>query len=453
MKIIIVGGGKIGMTILQSLSAEGHDLICIDDNPEVTESVTELYDVMSLCGSGTDCEVLTEADAAHCELFLAVTGSDELNMLSCFLARSMGAAHTVARIRNPEYNDNSLGFLRQKLDLDDSLNPEYLSAREIHNILKFPSAVNIETFSGHKFEMIELKLKPDSALDGMSLSEMRKKYDAKFLLGAVQRGDRAFIPDGGFRLCGGDRIGLSAEQSELQKLLKAMGFLQKRARKIMIVGASRTAYYLAKMCLSGGFSVTIIEQNRDRCREFSELLPSACVICGDGASQELLNEEGLSETDALVTLTGMDEENILISCFAATQNVPTVITKVNRPELAQTAERLGLDIIISPKRIVSGVVTRYARALQNSLGSSVEKVYKLMDGMVEALEFSVGEDFPYRNIPLRDMRIRKGILLAGVLRGRATIIPTGEDGIEAGDRVIVLASSGIQLKTLSDIVE
>lgn len=452
MRIIIVGCGKVGTTILQSLSAEGHDLVCIDDNPSVVEEITNIYDVMALCGNGVDCDILTEAEAAKCELFVAVTGSDELNMLSCFLAKKIGARHTIARIRNPEYNDRSLGFMRQQLALTDSINPEFLAAKEMYNILKFPSAMNIETFTGRNFEMIELKLKPDSQLSGMSLSDMRRKYQAKFLVCAVQRGEEAIIPGGRFKLQGGDKIGLTASPAEVQKLLKMMGLLQKRARSIMILGASRTAYYLAKLCLAAGFSVKIIEQRKERCLEISELLPGACVICGDGASQELLLEEGITTTDAFVTLTGMDEENILISCFAAAQQVPTVITKVNRPELAQMAEKLGLDIIISPKRIVSGVVTRYARALKNSMGSSVETLYKLMDGRAEALEFLVQPDFSFINVPLRELTLKENILLAGILRGRSALIPSGEDVILPGDRVVVLASAGEQLQNLSDIM-
>lgn len=452
MKIIIVGCGKVGMTIVQSLCDEGHDLVCIDDNPEVVEEIGNIYDVMTLCGNGVDCDILSEAEIEKCELFVAVTGSDELNMLSCFLAKKMGAAHTVARIRNPEYNDRSLGFMRQQLSLTDSINPEFLAAREMYNILKFPSAVNIETFSGRNFEMIELKLKPDSELAGLSLSDMRKKYQAKFLVCAVQRGEEASIPGGSFRLAGGDKIGLTASPAEVQKLLKMMGILQKRARSIIILGASRTAYYLAKLCLAGGHSVKIIEQNKERCAHVSELLPGATIICGDGASQELLFEEGIADTDAFVSLTGMDEENILISCFAAAQKVPTVITKVNRPELVQMAEKLGLDIIISPKRIVSGVVTRYARALQNSIGSSVETLYKLMDGKAEALEFSVREDFAYCNIPLRELTLKPNILFAGIVRGRTAFIPAGDDVILPNDRVVILASAGEQLQDLSDVI-
>ncbi len=452
MKIIIVGCGKIGTSIIANLVAEGHDVTGIDSNASVISNLNDLYDVMCVCGNGVDCDVLSEADVDKCELFVSVTGSDEFNMLSCFLARRMGAKNTVARIRNPEYNDNSLGFMRSELQLSDSLNPEQLCAREIYNMLKFPGAVNIESFSARNFELLEIRLKQDSPLDGMSLAEMRKKYNAKFLVCAVQRDGAAIIPDGSFVLRGGDKIGITASDSELSKLLREVGFTGKKARSVMILGASTTAFYLAQMLLDAGNTVKIIELSRKRCEEFSLKLPGAVVICGDGASQELLTEEGIASTDAFVSMTGLDEQNILVSCLASSHGVPSVVTKINRTELCSMADRLGLESVISPKRIIGDRITGYARALQNSLGSSVETLYKLMDGMVEALEFSVQDDFEYTNIPLRDMKLRKNILIAGIIRGRTPIIPSGDDVILPGNKVVVFAS-GTRLTNLSDIME
>jgi trk system potassium uptake protein TrkA len=252
-------------------------------------------------------------------------------------------------------------------------------------------------------------------------------------------------------LRGGDKIGLTAAPTQMYKLLKKIGILQKQARNIMILGASTTAFYLAKLLIASGNSVTIIDKNEARCLEFSRELPQAVMICGDGAQQELLLEEGIDSVDAFVSLTGMDEQNILISCFASARKVPTVITKVNRPELYSIAEKLGLDCIISPKKTTGDIITRYARAIENSLGSSVETLYKLMDGSVEALEFSVQQDFEYIDIPLKEMSLKKNILIAGIIRGRMPIIPSGNDVIKAGDKVIVFAS-GMRLETLSDIV-
>ena len=241
MRIIIVGCGKIGNTIVSSLVSEGHDVIAVDDDPDAIADITNTFDVMGVCGNGADCETLNEAEVEKAELLVAVTGSDEMNMLSCFIAKRMGAKHTIARIRNPEYNDSSLGFLCQQLDLSVSINPELLAAQELYNILKFPSAVNVETFSGRSFEIVEIRLKQDSPLVGMKLLELRKRYQAKFLVCAVQRGDKVYIPDGSFELQSGDKIGLTASPVEIQKLLKMLGILQKQARDVMILGASRTA--------------------------------------------------------------------------------------------------------------------------------------------------------------------------------------------------------------------
>ena len=451
MNIIIVGCGKIGTTILSSLLAEGHDIVAVDSNPDVISEISNIYDSMYVCGSGTDCDTLSEAGVEHTELFVAVTGSDELNMLSCFIAKKMGAKHTIARIRNPEYNYKSLGFLRQQLDLSTSINPDLLAAEELFQVLKLPSAVKVEYFSHRNFELLELRLKENSPLCGARLSELRKKYEAKFLICVVQRGEEVYIPDGNFQLQAGDRIGLTAAPSEVQKLLKMMGILQKQARDVMILGASRMGYYLARMLLASGTNVKIIDRDHQRCQEISEKLPGAVVICGDGAQQELLLEEGICSMDAFISLTGMDEENILISFFASSQGVPKVISKVNRDELRFIAEKLGLDTLISSRSVSSNVLSRYARALQNSLGSNVETLYKLMDGKAEALEFRVQTDFPMTNVPLKDMRLRSGILIAGIIRNRKTIIPSGVDVIQSGDRVIVLsAASGMH--DLSDIL-
>ncbi|MBR4071613.1 MAG: Trk system potassium transporter TrkA [Clostridia bacterium] len=451
MRIIIVGCGKIGTTIIDSLVKEGHDVVAIDDNNDVVTEISNIYDIMCVCGNGADSEVLTEAGVDKAEMFVAVAGSDELNMLSCFLAKKMGANKTVARIRNPEYNGSGLEFLRSELGISSAINPEKLCAQELYNILRLPAAAKIETFSNRKFEMIELKLKSDSKLDGLSLVEMRKKYQGKYLVSAVKREDNVFIPDGNFVLRGGDKIGIMATAAEAQKLFKMLGILKKQARSIIILGGSKTAFYLTKRLLAGGHDVKIIERNRQRCEEISNALPGAVVICGDGAQQELLLEEGLSQSDAFVALTGMDEENILISIFASSQNVSKVIAKVSRNELLSMAENLGLECTVSPRMIISDVISTYARALQNSLGSNVETLYKLMDGKAEALEFKVQNDFKYVKIPLKDMELKQNILVAGIIRGKKILIPSGNDTIEAGDRVVVLAA-GQRLHDLSDII-
>ncbi|MBE6688751.1 MAG: Trk system potassium transporter TrkA [Ruminococcaceae bacterium] len=451
MKIIIFGCGKIGSIIIESLAGEGHDIVAIDRSAQAVEEVTNTYDVIGLCGNGVDSDTMQEAGIDECDLFVAVTGSDELNMLGCFMARKMGAKYTIARIRNPEYNDESLGLFKQHLDLTVALNPDRSIAHEIFKVLRFPSAVKVDTFSQRNLEIVELIVKADSPFAGMTLAQLRKSHSEKFLVCNVMRDSEIYIPDGNFEIRVGDRIGLTASHSEVLKLLKNLGMPQKQPTSVMLLGASRISYYLAKMLLSAGISVKIIERDAARCAEFSNALPGAVMIAGDGMQQDVLLEEGISSVDAFVALTGTDEENILSSFFAVWQHVPTVIAKVNRPELATTAEMLGLECIVSPKTTVGNILSRYVRALHNSMGSNVETLYKLYDGRAELLEFNVAPDFDYVNIPLRDMTLKPNILIAGIVRGRKPIIPSGDDVILSGDRVIIMAA-GHQLNDLSDIV-
>lgn len=451
MKIIVCGCGKIGTTICTDLVAEGHDVTALDNDPSVITQITNTLDVMGVCGNGADCETLEEAGIARVELFIAVTGSDELNMLSCFLAKRMGADHTIARIRNPEYNDASLDFMKRELGLSMAINPELLAAKELYDILKIPTAVKVEPFAGRAFEMLELRIKEKSPLDGLVLKEMREKYKTRVLICVVQRGEDVYIPDGNFTLREGDRIGLTASPWEIDQFLRDIGLMQKKARDVIILGGSRTAYYLAKMLEASGGGVKIIEKDPEKAEELSDSLTKTVIINGDGTEQELLLEEGLASTDAFVTLTGTDEQNILISIYAASRNVPKVISKVNRNELASMAEKLGLDSIISPKKIISNVLVQYARALESSRGSQVETLYKLMDGQVEALEFHVRQDMRITDKPLRELKLKENILIAGIIRGRRTIVPGGNDSILPGDRVVVIVENR-RIRDLADVL-
>ncbi len=453
MKIIVVGCGKIGSAIIESLISEGHNITAIDIDQKVINDTNNIYDVMGVCGNAVDYDILHEASVENAELLISVTNSDEVNMLVCYIAKKMGAKYTAARVRNPEYNDKRLGKVKQYLDLSLTLNPELLAAQEIFNMIKLPAALKTETFSRRNFEMVEILLKEDSELDGISLMALRKKYKANFLVSIVKRGDEVFIPDGNFVLHSGDRISITANFAEIQKLIKMLGLAKKHAKNVMILGASKTSYYLAKMLLRSGTDVKIIEKEHSHCEQFAELLPGAVIINGDGAEQEVLLEEGINDVDAFAALTGFDEENILISCFAKSKDVTRVITKVSRGELVKMAENLGLESVVSPKRAVINVITSYARALSNSLGSNIETLYKLMDDKAEALEFNVQSDFKYLNIPLKDMKLKKDVLIAGIIRKRTAFIPSGDDEIMAGDKVVVIAKVGDeQMDDLSDIM-
>ena len=452
MNIIVVGCGKIGTTVLESLVAEGHNVTAIDNRSLPLTEITNIHDVMTVCGNGADCETLLTAGAADADLVVATTGLDEVNMLCCHVAKRLGVANTVARIRKPEFNDRSWAKMKDLIDLSLSINPDRLAAFEIYHILRLPAAVKLETFSSGSFEMIEIKLKEDSPFVGVSLHQLRDKFKATFLVCVVQRGKEVFIPDGNFVLRGGDRVGITAKHRELQKLLRNMGTKQKQARKVMILGGSRTAYYLAKRLLAAGTEVKIIDKDRETCEVLCELLPSATIICGDGTQQELLLEEGLDSMDAFVSLTGLDEQNILLAFFAAAHNVAKVIPKVNRKELGDLAEKLGLDTVVSPRRIIADVLVQHARALENSMGSNVETLYRLMDDGAEALEFNVKDDPRLVNIPLKDLQLKRQVLVAGINRGRVSLIPTGDDVILPGDKVVVITAAG-RLNDLSDILK
>ena len=452
MNIIVVGCGKIGTTVLESLVAEGHNVTAIDNRSLPLTEITNIHDVMTVCGNGADCETLLAAGAADADLLVATTGLDEVNMLCCHVAKRLGVANTVARIRKPEFNDRSWAKMKELIDLSLSINPDRLAAFEIYHTLRLPAAVKLETFSSGSFEMIEIKLKEDSPFVGVPLHQLRDKFKATFLVCVVQRGDEVFIPDGHFVLQGGDRVGITAKHRELQKLLRNMGTKQKQARKVMILGGSRTAYYLAKRLLTAGTEVKIIDKDRETCETLCELLPAATVICGDGTQQELLLEEGLDSMDAFVSLTGLDEQNILLAFFAAAHQVPKVIPKVNRKELGSLAEQLGLDTVVSPRNIIADVLVQHARALENSMGSNVETLYRLMDDGAEALEFNVKDDPRLVNIPLKTLELKRHVLVAGIHRGREALIPTGDDVILPGDKVVVITAAD-RLNDLADILK
>ena len=453
MNIIVVGCGKIGYRLVAEFVNEGHDITVIDtDNPTV-EEITNIYDCMGVCGNGVDCNVLESAGAREADLLVSVTNSDELNMLACFLSREMGTKNTVARIRNPEYNGDSLAFMRHKLELSMAINPERLMAQELYNILKIPSAFKVDYFARRNLEMIEVRLKPESSLCGKKLSKIRENQKEEFLIAAVLRQGELIIPDGSFELKAGDVISIAASPGDMQKLLKGLGLLKKQARNIMIVGGSKTAYYLADMLLASGNDVRIVEKNLERCRELSEALPKdAIIIHGDGSNRELLLEEGMRSLDAFLCLTELDEMNILTSLFVSRQNVPTVISKVNKSELVDVAESMGLDYTVSAKELTAEILLRYTRALGNSRGSAVETLYKIMDGKAEALEFVAQDGAVYLGVSLKELSIKQGVLVVGIIReGKKALIPNGDDKIQSGDRVIVLSANN-RLNDLSEIL-
>lgn len=451
MKVMISGCGRIGTAILESLIKERHQIVVVDTNAKVIQSITDKYDVLGIVGNGASYQTLLTAGADKIDLFISVTASDEFNMLSCFVAKKMGAKNTVARIRNSEYNNDSFEFVKKELGINVIINPELLTAQTIFNILDLPSATNVETFSASSTEMIELTVNDNSKIIGVPLYELRKKHKQNFLVCLVQRENEVYIPNGSFTIQAGDKIGLFAPKSQTRKLLSEFGLEFKPIKSVMIVGASKTAYYLSKLLASAKLSVKVVDINLNKCQNFSEEIEGISVVLGDGTSQDLLNEEGIAKTDAFVALTGKDEQNVLMSIYSKNKNVKKVITKITRDEIFDISNDLGLETVITSKSLVANVLVRYARALENSASGKIETLYSLFSGVAEASEFEVFEDFKYIKIPLKDLKISNSTLIAGIIRGSQIIIPGGEDVILPGDKVIVI-TAGKSLLELDDII-
>lgn len=451
MKIIIAGAGKIGHSVARILSEEGHDITIIDRDPDIIQLLSNELDVICVEGNATNSETLREAGADQAELLLAATEQDEVNMVCGISARRLGTKHVIARIRDPEYLSQT-GFLRDTLGLSVIVNPEYECAKEISRILRFPSAVRVDAFSKGSLEIVEHRVMEGAKLDGMQLKLLSAQLGAKVLVGVVERGGEAVIPNGEFTLRGGDRLSITGTAAELRRFFIAAGQYRKPVRRVMIMGGGRIAVYLTKMLLECGMTVTVVERERERCELLCDLAPGANIVCGDATRSDVLFEEGISSADAFVALTGDDGDNIITSMYAKTCAVGKIVAKVNREHFSDILESSGLDSIVTPKQIVAQQLARYVRAMSNSMGSSMETLYRLADGKVEALEFKVGEGAACANIPLRELRLKPNILISSVIRGGRSIIPDGNTRILPGDHAVIVAAAG-WLKDIDAIVE
>lgn len=446
MKIIIVGVGKVGLALTKHLSRENKVTI-IDQNPQLVDNIINIYDVMGVCGNGASYDVQKEAEADKADLLIATASSDEINILTCLVAKKLGIPHTIARIRNPEY-EKQLRFMREELGLSMSINPEKATAREIARVLRFPAAMKLESFSKGRLELVEYRLPENSALHGMQFSDLYRNIRVRVLICAVSRRDETYIPSGDFVLQAGDKIYLTAAPHELEHFFRHLGVFRGRASSVMIVGASKLCYYLASQLIDMGMSVKIVDQNRQRCVDIEERLPKALVIVGDGTDSELLQEEGIGQIDAFVAITGLDEANILMSMSAARQSRDCkVVAKINRRSLMELVSTEGMiDSVVSTGAVTTELILKYIRSMKNATGSQVKTLHRIVDEKVEALEFGIKENYPFVGVPLRDLRIKSGILVAGIVRRSGRIvIPTGDDVINQGDDVIVVATdTGIQ---------
>lgn len=449
MKIVIVGDGKVGSTIANQLSLEGHDVIVIDNNAAVLTNSGNTMDIFCIEGNGATASVLKEAGIQQTDVLIAATSADEVNMLCCLLGKKLGAKNTIARVRNPEYFQQ-MNLIKEELGLSMAVNPELAAATEISRLLRFPSAIKIEPFARGKVELVELKIPEHSPLDGMPLWAIYKEFQVKILICAVQREEQVLIPGGEFVLKAGDKINITASHLEIANFFRAIGVFRTGVKSVMIVGGGRIAYYLAKELSSIHVKVKIIEKDLKRCEYLCEVLPESVIIHGDGTEKELLHEEGLEKTDAFVTLTGMDEENIIVALYAKEKKVSKVIAKVNKISFYEIMDSLNIDSFISPKTIAAQNIVRYVRAMKNSMrDNNVVTLHTMINDQVEAVEFKVREDSAIVGIPLKNFKRREGLIVAAIIRGSQIIIPNGNDMIEKGDNVVVVTTK----KHLSDLNE
>ncbi len=450
MNIVLVGCGKIGKTLTKALLKENHDIIVIDSNEKVIESVSNTFDVIAIHGNGTSYDLLLQAGVDKCDLFIAMTGSDEFNMLSSFIAKKMGAKHTVARIRDSKYSTPDFDYIKQNLDISLTVNPELMTAQFLYNVLKLPSAISVETFSSGELEIIELVVKKGLPIIGIPLYEIKKKFPLNYLICAVERNGEVIIPNGSFVIEENDKIDVIVSYFEAHKLLKLFGFEKIHVKDVMIIGASKTAYYLTKALVSSNNSVTVVDKDKKQCENFiEEIKNGVTMVCGDGMTKDVLLENGLSSTDAFVALTGNDEQNILMSLGAIENECDKVITKINNQDLNAISNKMGIECIVSPKEVVANALIRYARAIETSEGSKIETLYSIMNGTAEALEFIVLDDFKYANIPLKELTLSKNTIIAGITRESKNVIPGGDDVILPNDKVIVITAGN----TINDLAE
>ena len=448
MKVIIIGDGKVGYSLAESLSIEGHDVTIIDKNAEALKKASEYLDVMCIKGNGVSAQTLIEAGVRKTDILIAVTSSDEMNMVCCLAGKKLGAARTIARIRDPEYA-NELALLRDELELDLVINPEQAAAREIARLLRFTTAIDVEVFARGRVELVEIRVTSGMPIAGMKLMNISKHFSQDILIGAVQRESEVIIPDGSFEIRENDLIYILGRSSSVFNFCKVMGKYPQKIKNVMVAGGGRIAYYLAKSLKNSDMKVKIIESNMERCVELSELLPECLIIKGDGTDELLLHSENLREMDAFVALTGHDEENLVASLIAKQCNVKKVIAKTTRINFPEVIKNMGIDCVVNPKVVTSNYIIKYVRGLENAQGNPVETLYRIIEGQVEAIEFTVKNRSPYLDVPLKDLTLAKGSLVAVIVRKEEIIIPHGNDAIKLGDRVLIIT----QNRQLSDLNE
>lgn len=451
MKVVVIGNGKIGSSLSSALVSEGHDVTIVDNNEAKLNRSKNTLDVMCIEGNGATSETQLEASVDKSQIVISVTPYDELNILSCLIAKRLGAEKTILRVRMPEYF-KQMHLIKEELGLSMVINPELITASEIFRVLTLPAAVKVEVFGKGRLELIEFKVTDKTGIAPINLQNLYKKVKTKFLVCAVQRDKEVLIPTGDFIIRNNDRLSIAATHKSIEKFFRSSGLMKDKVKSVMIAGGGMIGYYLASQLLAVGMRVKIIEKDEDRSLEIARLLPKAIVICGDGTDQALLLEEGIMSVDAFVALTGIDEENIILSLFAKENTNAKVVTKINRDNYINIASQIGIDCIVSPKSLVVSNVISYVRSLDNAADSEIESLYHLVGGEVEAIEFKVKENVEnVVGIPLKDMKLKGNILISAIIRKREIIIPDGNTEIELGDSVVIVAKEH-RFSKLKDIL-
>lgn len=440
MRIIIVGCGNVGSAIAEQLSYEGHNITVVDVNEKLVNGVSDAYDVLGVVGNGASLNIQREAGVDNADLLIAVTGADELNLLCCLIARKAGGCHTIARVSNPVYS-REIGFIKEELGLSMIINPQMAAAQEIGRLLKFPSALKVDSFAKSRVELVIYKVPEDSALCGVKLRDLTAKVKCNVLIPIVERGEEVMIPDGEFELAAGDEITIVSPAENAIDFFKKMGDPTSVTRDIMMIGGGTTTIYLARQLLNMGVKVKIVEQDPARCEELTEMLPKALVICGDATDKELLIEEGLKTVGAFASMTNFDEENIMLTLFAKSLSKAKLFTKVHRISYDEIIESLGVGSVIYPKYITAEEIIKYVRAMKNSIGSNIETLYRLNDNRVEALEFQIREDSPVVGIPLKELNLKKNMIIGCITHKGKVEMPTGNSVIKVNDMVILITTT------------
>lgn len=440
MKIIIAGCGKVGYALAEQLNEEGHELTIIDSNEEKMK-LGDILDVMCIQGNATSYRVQEEAGIKDADLLIAMTGKDEVNLLCCLIARKAGHCQTIARVRDPGYYEE-IGFIKEELGLSLAVNPELTAASDIARLIRIPSAMEVDSFAKGKVDLVRFRIPEGSAWADKKVYEVSRRFGGNMLICVVERtaDHEVVIPGGNTELYEGDYISVIVPPARMKELFSGIGIKSRMIKNVIIAGGGTLAYYLARRLLETKIQVTIIERSRSRCEELSELLPKAMIIYGDAAVTDILQEEGIEEADAFVSLTGLDEENIMLSCYVGKVSHAKVITKINKVRYGGIMDNFDMGSVISPKNLTAERILQYVRGMQNSMGSAVETLYRLIDNRVEALEFSVKKDAKVLDTPLAQLKLKDNLLLCNIVRKGKAILPSGQDCIRAGDTVIVVTT-------------